>query len=133
MGDGMQLYGMDRELIEIYKLRNIESIKLWDLVKNGTGKLLVIPTLLVTYDGGKYLNISANEKYFRVFVQKVVEVYHNEKDNLLEDGLTDPFKLRPKIDIDEKTKVILESGRLEQLNEIYSFYDGKDSYDSSIV
>lgn len=133
MGDGMQLYGMDRELIEIYNLRNIESIKLWDLVKNGTGKLLVIPTLLVTYDGGKYLNISANEKYFRVFVQKVVEVYHNEKDNLLEDGLTDPFKLRPRIDIDEKTKVILESGRLEQLNKIYSFYDGKDSYDSSLL
>lgn len=133
MGDIMQLYGMDKELIEIYNLHNIESIKLWDLVQNGTGKMVVIPTLLVTYDGGKYLNIGAKDKNFRVFVQKVVEVYHNEKDNLLEDGLTDPFRLRPTINIDEKTKSILESGRLEDLDDIYSFYDNKDSYDSSLL
>ena len=129
----MQLYGMDKELIEIYNLHNIESIKLWDLVLNGTGKMMVVPTLLVTYDGGKYLNLSAKDKNFRVFVQKVVEVYQNEKDNLLEDGLTDPFRLRPRINIDEKTQEILLSGRLEQLDEIYSFYDGKDSYDSSLL
>ena len=133
MGDVMQLYGMDKELIEIYNLHNIESIKLWDLVQNGTGKMVVIPTLLVTYDGGKYLNIGATDKNFRVFVQKVVEVYHNEKDNLLEDGLTDPFRLRPRINIDEKTKEILLSGHLEEINEIYSFYDGKDCYDSSLL
>ncbi len=129
----MQLYGMDKELIEIYNLHNIESIKIWDLLTSETRKMLVLPTLLVTYDGGKILNLGAKDKNFNVFVKKVIEVYHNEKNNILEDDLTDPFRFHQKISIDEKTKEILESGKLEEISEIYSFYNGKDSYDSSLL
>lgn len=129
----MRYYGMDPNLITIYNIRNIESIKVWDLVQNSEGKRLVIPAIMIIYDGGKQLNLCAKDKYFDIYVKKVVEVYRDEKNNTLEDALTDPFRLRSKIEIDEYTRSILESGSLEKINGIYRFYQDKESYDESLM
>ncbi len=129
----MKYYGMDPVLISIYNIRNIESIKIWDLVQNGTNRMLVVPAIIVMYDGGKQLNLCAKDKYFDIYVKKIVQVYNDEKENILEDSLTDPFKLRTNIDIDDYTKQILDSGILEKVNLIYDFYQEKESYDKSLM
>ncbi len=129
----MKIDVMDQLLIDINNIRNIEYINFWDLHGTSDSKILVIPALMINYDGGKTINLCAKDKYFDTFVRKVVEVYNDEKDNILEDSLTDPFRLRQSIKIDERTKRILSSGLLEEINTIYSYYEGKDNYDSSLL
>lgn len=127
----MQVYGMEPELVTIYNIRNLESVKLWDLESARGPKRTIIPAILITYDGGKHLNICATEKYFDIYVKKVAQVYKDEKNNILEDALTDPFRIHSRIDIDDFTKSVLESESLEQVSDIYSFYNGKESFDTS--
>ncbi len=129
----MKINVMDQQLIEIHNIRNLEFIKFWDLHSNGDSKVLVVPALMINYDGGKTINLCAKDKYFDSLVRKVVEVYNDEKDNIREDSLTDPFRMRTSIEIDSRTKKILSSGVLEEINKVYSFYDNKDSYDSSLL
>ncbi len=129
----MKYYGMDPTLVEIYNIRNIESIKLWDLVSHDeSNKRIVIPAFMVIYDGGKQLNLCAKDKYFDIFVKKITEVYRDEKNNILEDALTDPFGLSRHIEIDDFTKSVLESGDLTVANEIYGFYKDKERYEGSL-
>lgn len=129
----MRLYSMDPELVEIYNIRNIESVKVWDLVMNSSTKTLVIPAILVIYDGGKHKNLCAKDKYFDVFVKKVVEVYRDEKNNILEDNLTDPFKLHSRIECDSHSAAILDKDSIYDINDIYKFYRDKDSYSGSLL
>ncbi|MGN1370982.1 MAG: hypothetical protein ACI4XM_01695 [Candidatus Coprovivens sp.] len=129
----MKFESMDEQLINIYNIRNLEFVNFWDLHGTENSKILVIPAIMITYDGGKTLNLCARDKYFDIYVKKVVEVYNDEKNNILEDSLTDPFRLRQRIRIDDRTKRILDSGVLEKINDIYSFYDGKDSYSNSLL
>lgn len=128
----MRLYSMDPKLIEIYNIRNIESIKVWDLVLSANSKELVVPAILVIYDGGKNLNLSAQDEYFDVFVKKILEVYNDEKNNILEDSLTDPFRLQSKINCDEKSATILDNGSIYDINEVYKFYRDKCAYKNSL-
>lgn len=128
----MQIRSMDEELVVINNIRNLTSVKIWDLVQHDKGKDLVVPAILITYDGGKQLNLCAKDNYFNEYVRKVIEVYRDEKDDILEDALTDPFRLRSSIDIDEYTKKILESGNLERISEIYRFYQDKEVYENSL-
>lgn len=128
----MQVQTMDPLLIEIYNIRNLESIKLYDMVIGDSNNTLIVPALLVYYDG-KSLNLCAKDNFFTVFAKKVAQVYQDEKDLVMEDGLTDPFHLSSGIDIDEHSKSILTSGKLENIHEMYKFYDGKDFYDGSLL
>ena len=132
----MEFYTKDRLLIDIYNIRNIESIKLDDFVSKNSSensKLVVVPLLTVFCDGNKVLSLSSKEKYFNTFVKKVVQVYNDEKNNILEDSLTDPFGLNSNIKIDDYTKKILESGLLENSNELYKFYENKECYEYSLL
>lgn len=129
----MKIDIMDQLLIDIYNIRNLEYVSFWDLHGTSDSKILVIPAIMINYDGGKTLNLCAKDKYFDTFVRKVVEVYNDEKDNILEDSLTDPFRLRQSIKIDDRTKKILSSGVLEDINRVYSFYEGKEGYDSTLL
>ena len=129
----MKIDTMDQLLIDIYHIRNLEYVNFWDLHGTSDSKVLVIPAIMINYDGGKTLNLCAKDKYFDTFVRKVVEVYNDEKDNILEDSLTDPFRMRQNIKIDERTKRILTSGVLEDINRVYSFYESKESYDNSLL
>ena len=129
----MQLYGMDPELVDIYNIRHLQSIKVWDLVDESGSKTLIVPAILIYYDGGKYLNLCSKDKYFDIFVKKVMEVYHDEKNNIVEDALTDPFRMREHIDIDPKSRRILESGELLNRDAIYEFYKDKEAYNQSLI
>lgn len=129
----MRLYSTDSLIIEIYNIRNIESINIYDIVSPGSSKLDVIPSMLVIYDGGKTINLCSRDKYFHMLVRKVTEVYNDEKNNVLEDSLSDPFKLRKSIEIDEHTKSILESGTLTNINSLYKFYNEKKNYEWSLL
>ncbi len=133
-GEGkMQLKSMDEELIAIYNIRNLESIKLWDVIQDKSNKALVVPVLSITYDGGKQLSYTAKDEYFNEYVKKVVEVYHDEKNQVYENSLTDPFHLYQGIDIDEHTKQVLDSGLLGEKDKIYHFFEGKKGYDGSLL
>ena len=124
----MRLYSMDSLIIEIYNIRNIESVNIYDIVSTSSSEVNLIPSLLVTYDGGKVINLCRNDKYFDIFVKKVIEVYNDEKNKILEDSLSDPFKLYKNIRIDERTKSILENGTIIEINELYKFYNEKKYY-----
>ena len=87
----MQFLVMDKELIDIYNIKNIESIKVFDVMSNSGSKILLIPAILIFYDGGKTMCLCNEDKYFDVFVRKVVEVYNLEKDKVIDDSLTNPF------------------------------------------
>lgn len=127
----MQIYGMDPELVSIYNIRNLESVRIWDFESLTSSQRLIVPAILITYDGGKTLNLCAKDKHFNIYVKKVAQVYNDEKNNILEDALSDPFRLHSSIIIDDFTRKILESRELEQINDIYSFYNNKDSFDTS--
>lgn len=129
----MQIKGMNGRLIDINNIRNLTSVKIWDMVYNTSPSLLVVPAIMITYDGGNVINLCAKDDYFNELVRKVIEVYQDEKDNILEDSLTDPFHLCSKIDIDEKTKAILTSGTLTKKDAITSFYQDKEYYSSSLL
>ncbi len=130
----MQFFTMDTLLTDIYNIRNITFIEIRELsMLQSESKEIIIPLLTIAYDGGKSLSLCSRDKYFNTFVKKVVQVYNDEKNNIMEDSLTDPFRLRTKIKIDERTKTILDSGKLESVSELYQFYDDKESYDTSLL
>lgn len=131
----MQYSFMDKILIDIYNIKNIESITISDMnfSSRNSSKVIIVPNLLVIYDGGKTLSLCSKDKYFNTYVKKVVQVYNDEKNNDLEGSLTDPFKMRNDISIDDHSKKILESGELEQVEDLYKFYSNKDSYDYSLL
>ena len=125
---------MDKTLVEIYSIKNIEEVNFTDLMPISTDeKIKVIPSLLIKYNGGKYLNLCSKDKYFDVFVKKVYEIYQKEKDREIKDTRFGPFGSTSKIRIDSKTKEILESGDLTRINEVYKFYDNKKSYNNSLL
>ena len=131
----MQIYGMEKTLIDIQNIRNITSIILNDFLysDNKSEKMELIPILSVYYNGGQSIVLTSRDKYFDTFVKKVTGVYNDEKNNIIEDSLTDPFKLRSHIVIDEHTKEVLEKGTLTNINDIYKDYSNKYSYDNSLL
>ena len=125
---------MDKVLVDIYNIKDIEEIKYTDLVPFGSSsKIILLPSIYVSYDGGKYLNLCSKDKYFDVFVKKVYEVYQKEKDRLFTDRRFSPFGLNSKIKIDDKTKSILESGSIFNISNVYDLYDNKKSYNNSLL
>ena len=134
MDEGIMIQTMDPMLIKIYEIKDIEEICLSDFAPSSQGsKINVLPNLYVRYDGGKYLSLCSQDKYFDVLVRKVFQVYNLEKDRVMIDPDFDPFGSRTKLKIDDRTKQILESGDLTNINEIYSFYDGKKSYHNNLL
>ena len=124
---------MDDVLMEINGIKNIEEIQFSELIPtNSEDYVTIIPCLYVRYNSGKVIYLCSNDKYFDVFVKKVVSVYNDEKNKEVVDEDYDPFKVS-KLRIDEKTKKILESGLLSSTLDIYQLYVGKKSYDSDFL
>ncbi len=120
---------MDPLLMEIYGIKNLEFIKFYDLTLNDDDKQIVVPALLISYDNGKMLNLDIKDKYFDIYVNKVIEVYQMEKGKVLHDT---PFG-KVHIMVDDNTKRILENGNLLNKKKITSFYNDKDHYDHSLT
>ena len=136
----MKLHKTDDILIEINKIRNIESIKFSDaaiiktsnkppIIRNELledNNILVIPMLTVTYAGMNIITLSSQDKYFNELVEKVKEVYLKEKDKIIK-----PFNKT--IDIDDNSKKILLSNNVNDTNNSYNFYKDKESYDKPLI
>ena len=123
----MIINSMEDILIEIYKIKNIEKIKILNLSLKNNTNIDIIPSLIITYDNGKSLVLNERDKYFKTFVKKVTEVYNDEKDKIISNNI-DPFKLNNQIDISEHDRKILENGVLTSINKEYEFYKDKKSY-----
>ena len=76
---------MDKTLLTINSIKNLESIKIYDLpsFKLDDTRKYVLPAMMISYDGGKYLNMYSREKYFNEFVLKVQEVYLKEREKYI--------------------------------------------------
>ncbi|MBP5684456.1 MAG: hypothetical protein J6X02_04285 [Bacilli bacterium] len=111
---------MDPVLIEIYGIKDINSISFYDLTLTESNQQIIVPSLLISYGRRTYFNLSVKDKYFDIYVKKVIEVYNEEKDSRY-------------ISIDSRSKKILENGQLTNEKEVTAFYDNKDSYDNSLI
>jgi len=124
---------MDSILIEIYKIKDLEYIKIYDLISQTKANLMLVPCILINYDGGKILNLSVKDKYFKIYLKKIKEVLEDEKDYKKPDSPFVKEKNRTKIEMDLKTKEILENGSLENRKDIYDFYKNKLTYQDSLL
>lgn len=129
----MELKKMDDVLFEIRNIKNIERIDFSNVMISTLST--IIPRFYVSYDNGKFLMLDSTDKYFPEFIRKLTQVYNDEKNNILETSITDPFRMLKGvhgIKINDEAKSVLESGKLLEINELYSFYDKKESYDESM-
>ena len=58
----MRIDVMEQQLIDIFNIRNLEYVNFWDLHGTSDSKVLVIPAIMINYDGGKTLNLCAKDK-----------------------------------------------------------------------
>ena len=130
----MRVNKMDDILMQIYDIKNIEEVWIYDLSSSISvdNRLPIIPSLYVSYDGGKVINLCNKDKYFDVLFKKVREVYSVEKDRIIVDKEKSPFR-DIKIKIDDNTKRILEENRLLEIEKVYNFYNNKKSYSDSLL
>ena len=119
---------MDSELIKIYEIKNMELIKFYDLTLSNNNKQIIVPGLLIFYDKGKFLNLSIKDKYFEVYVNKVIEVYKEEKDKIVDDNSFFYHKLN----VDLYSQKILDNCDILKKNKITEFYQEMDSFGSSL-
>ena len=123
----MYIKRTDEMLLEINNIKNIKSIKIYDLLISRTSNNLLLPSILVEYDG-KVLNLCSKDEYFDELVNKLIEVYNREKNK----KYIDDFGRVRTIDINEEDKRILLSGKLTK-NSKYDLYKGKENYDNSFI
>jgi hypothetical protein len=133
---------MDEERIAISEIRNLESVRFSDLgvssINNSKtslynellddGNTLIIPMLIVVYDGAKVIVLSSKDENFEYLVKKTKDVYLKEKDSTIEG---DFFKRG--INIDEYTKKILLSDTVIQTSDLYKYYENIESYDKKLI
>ena len=132
---------MDIDTITISKIHNLESVSIRDLglslISNNTtlkdellngGDTLIIPMVSISYDGANILVLTAKDKNFTYFVNKIKEVYLKEKDGYISGSM-----LKRKIDIDEESKKILLSDTLTKISDLYNSYEDKEGYDLSLM
>jgi len=123
----------DPMLNDIFAIKNLEFIKFYDLSLSGDKesekKTMMVPALVISYNGGTIMNLSMMDKHFDTFVNKVLEVYNEEKNREVDD---DPFDTS-KIDIDEHSQKILDNCDIVNKSIYTERYENMDSYDNSMM
>ena len=84
MGYKIQYNIMDDVLIAIKNIKDINYIKFYDLTANDSNGLIVVPTLIINYGNNSTMNMSVKDIHFHDFVQKVIDVYQEEKKDYTE-------------------------------------------------
>lgn len=127
----MRLKKDEKELLEIKQIKNIESIKLEDIYQPiVNGKRYLVPGFIITYgEPSKIVFWTTQDKYFEEFVRKVKEVYLEEKDQVIREGIMGKEYIR----IDPLSKNILLNGNLEKLEGLYEHYKGQEGYNESLL
>ena len=125
----MKINKMDKRLLEINQIKDIISIDYKDMYYDGNQeKRHIMPGFLVFYGNLQSIYLTIDDPYFEVFVRRIRCVYLEEKDYIQEGVLK-----KKKISINPLTESILLNGRLDTINSLYSFYEGKDSYKESLL
>ena len=126
----MKLISFDKELVDINKIKNIISIDYKDLiVTSAKDKIKIIPGFIVVYDNNKYMYLTSLDKNFDVFVNTIRNVYLEEQNNIVKEGIFS----KEKIKISPFAKSLLLGSELERTNELYNYYNDKDSYEKSLL
>ncbi len=123
----MRIRKMDDMLLEINSIKNIRYIKIYDLLISRMSDNLLLPAILINYDG-KTINLCSKDDYFDELINKVIEVYNDEKNKVY----VDDFGREKKIEIDDESKKILLSGNLTK-NSKYDLYKKKEKYDDNFI
>ena len=129
----MKLKNMEEVRIEIEQIKNLKAVYYIDISSSNNNMMTIIPALMIVYDNQKVLCLSLHDKYFEAFYQKVREVYLKEKDEVLEDDRTDPFKLNRKIKMDALTEKILLQGNIDTIDKVYHEYSDDEAYNESLL
>ena len=125
----MKINKMDKRLLEINQIKDIISIDYKDMYYGGNQeKRHIMPGFLVFYGNLQSIYLTINDPYFEEFVRRIRYVYLEEKDYIQEGILK-----KKKISINPLTESILLNGRLDTINSLYSFYEGKESYKESLL
>ena len=133
---------MDEERITINEIHNLNSIKFVDMGATmidrsktslfnelyNNGESLIVPMLIISYDGCNFLSLCAYDKNFQYFVKKVREVYLQEKDKPVPGYLDRHF-----IRVDDVSKKILLSDAILQTSNLCSYYNDIESYNEPLM
>lgn len=121
----------DKQRIMINEIKNITSISYRDLFLSQTStKRQLIPGFIITYgEKDTILFMTTQDPYFEEFVRKIREVYLEEKDHVIREGI----RGKEYIDIDEVTKQMLLNGTLDKTSSMYQIYSEEPSYEESLM
>ncbi len=121
----------DKDLLEIYSIKDISSITYKDLYSSqADGKMYILPSFMVMYGStNKVLFLSSRDKYFDEFVKKIKSVYLEEQDEIVSNSISGTKQ----ISIDEVSKRILFEGKVDKLNGYETYYGDKEGYDKSLL
>lgn len=109
---------MDQELIDIKNLENIESLSLFNIPdfrekKKENRALLGI----IAFTKGKTFSYVQTEKYFDIYLNKLIEQYNKEKENkniIIDKELLPIFENKEQIPEDEELKLFLSLPNFKQ-------------------
>ena len=119
------------ELMRIRQIKNITSIEYKDIyLPNSNGNKQLVPGLIITYgDTNTLMFLTSSDPFFDEYVRKVREVYLEEKDHVIREGI----KGKEYIQINPTTKEILLHGDLENTTSRIQKYAATSSYKESLL
>ena len=127
----MRITKTDDRLLEILSIKNLNSIQYKDLfIANPNKKEVLAPGFLITYGpNNSIMFLTTLDPFFDEFVRRIREVYLEEKDHVIREGI----RGKEYIDIDPFTKEMLLHGGLEETSSLYQQYATASSYNESLL
>ena len=126
----MQVKKSSLERIKIEQLKDIVSIDYEDIfIPESSGKNKIYPGFFVVYGNNQSLFLTTHDSHFELFARRLREVYLEEQNNIVSDGILGPQKIH----ISDLTKDILLSGDLEKVSSFYCAYQNKETYPKSLL
>ena len=128
---GMKTIITNDQLMEIRQIKELSSVEYRDLYfANPSGKQKLVPGFLITYGPtNTILYLTSVDPYFDEYVKKIREVYLEEKDHVIGEGIMG----KQYIQIDTQTKNMLLNGELENTSKLYEEYAKEYSYPESLL
>ena len=126
----MQIIRDEDRLLEISQIKDIERISFQDIFATEGHTPVILPGFIITYgDKNTMLFLTAQDKFFEEYVRKIREVYLEEKDHVIREGIMG----KQYIHIDDLSRQMLLNGDLDNVDGIYKHYDGEESYKESLL
>ena len=116
----MTINPMHPVLITINQINNLQRVRFVDITSSIPNNSELVQGLMIKYNNGSRMIMNDHQPFYTEYVRKVNEVYQREKNSRY-------------IDVDGKTKKILDNGKFEEKDEVAKFYRNKDSYPRSLI